>query len=482
MPVAPPPVSIDTVIERQRLHEELRACELAERRWVRQQVLEYRRLDILAEVVLGLTLMPFHRSMQAFTLRNDKTLQLAFRGSGKTTTVTEVRCIAEMLWDPNVRILIVARTGDLARDMLGEIKQFIETDKFQYYFGDLKGEQNNRERKWTDSKITIGGRTIPRKEPTITTVGTEGQVVGKHFDRIFADDLIDENNARTQHMREQVRTFFYKTLTPTLEPDGQFHIVGTRYHFDDIYGQLMSSDDEFVHQVIQALDDKGRSPWPQKYPAKKFETLRKAMGSVLFDTQFQCSTDKMRGGLFQWDWMPKLTNSEAAVRFGNNGQVYIGVDPSVGEKEQNDYFAMVCIRRVKREILVEEYFQDRLTFSQQLIKIAEWFDKYDPVNIAVEANAYQAVLAQQLAENYDRVRRRPIRTTKDKVTRAIKLSAKFESEEIFFREGQGPLMDHLLLFPKGSHDDLFDALDLAVTLAFKRGRRRTSRVDKVGLL
>lgn len=474
--------AIDTVIERQKLQEELRAIELAERRWVRKQVLEHRRLDILAEVVLGLRLQPFHRSMQVFTLRNSKTLQLAFRGSGKTTTVTEVRAIAAMLWDPNVRICIVARTGDLARDMLGEIKQFIETDSFQYYFGDLKGDQNSRERKWTDSKITIQGRTQPRKEPTITTVGTEGQVVGKHFDLILADDLIDENNARTQHMREQVKTFFYKTLTPTLEPDGEFHIVGTRYHFDDIYGHLMSTDDEFEHQVIQALDKHGRSPWPQKYPAKKFEALRKAMGSVLFDTQYQCSTDKMKGGLFQWDWMPSLTKNAAAVKFGTNGQVYIGVDPSVGEKEQNDYFAMVAIRRLGRELLIEDYFEDRLSFSQQMAKIAEWYDRFDPVTVAIEANAYQAVLAQQLAENYERVRRRAVKTDKDKVTRAIKLSARFESEEVFFREGQGPLMDHLLLFPKGSHDDLFDALDLAVTASFKRGRRKQSRVDKVGLL
>jgi predicted phage terminase large subunit-like protein len=475
------PAPIDTIIMRQKLQEELRAIELAERKWVREQVLEHRRLDVLAEVVLGLELLPFHRAMQMFTLKHDKTLQLAFRGSGKTTTVTEVRAIAEMLWDPNVRILIVARTGDLARDMLGEIKQFIDTERFQYFFGDLKGEQNSRERKWTDTKITIKGRTMPRKEPTITTVGTEGQVVGKHFDKIFADDLIDENNARTQNMREHVKTFFYKTLTPTLEPDGEFHIVGTRYHFDDIYGHLMATDDEFCHQVIPALDEEGRSPWPSKYPATKFASLKKAMGSVLFDTQFQCSTDKMRGGLFQWDWMPKLTKHQAEVKFGSQGLVYIGVDPSVGEKDVNDYFAMVCIRRVKREILIEDFFQDRLTFSQQLKKIAEWFDKYDPVNIAVEANAYQAVLAQQLAENYDRVRRKPIRTAKDKVTRATKLAVRFENEEVFFKEGQEQLMDHLLLFPKGSHDDLFDALDLAVTLSFKRGRRRSSRTDKVKL-
>jgi len=387
-----------------------------------------------------------------------------------------------MLWDPNVRILIVARTGDLARDMLGEIKQFIETEKFQYYFGDLKGDQNSRERKWTDTKITIEGRTMPRKEPTITTVGTEGQVVGKHFDRIFADDLIDENNARTQNMRDHVHTFFYKTLTPTLEPDGEFHVVGTRYHFDDIYGHLIETDDEFVHNIVPALDRHERSPWPSKYSSKKLLALKKAMGSVLFDTQFMLNTDKMRGGIFQWDWMPTLAGSQVVSRFGTQGQVYIGVDPSVGEKTHNDYFAMVAIRRVKREILIEDYFEERLSFSQQLKKIAEWFDRFDPVTIAIEANAYQAVLAQQLAENYDRVRRRPVKTSIDKVTRAIKLSARFESDEVFFQEGQERLMDHLLLFPKGTHDDLFDALDLAVTASFKRGRRARSRTDKVGLL
>lgn len=471
---------IDAIIARQQLAEELRAIEIAERNWVRTQVLEHRRLDVLAEVVLGLDLQPFHKNMQRFTLQHPKTLQLAFRGSGKTTTITEVRCIAEMLWDPNVRILIVARTNDLARDMLGEIKQFIETEKFQYYFGDLKGETNNRDRKWTDSKITIAGRTIPRKEPTVTTVGTEGQVVGKHFDIIFADDLIDENNARTQNMREHVQTFFYKTLTPTLEPDGEFHIVGTRYHFDDIYGHLIETDPEFVHNIIPALDKHDRSPWPSKYPAHKLIALRKAMGSILFDTQFQLSTDKMRGGILQWDYMPTLVDADADVKF-SGGQTYIGVDPSVGEKEQNDYFAMVAVTRKGKEILIEDYFEERLSFSQQMSKIDEWFKRFDPVTVNIEANAYQAVLAQQIQENYPHIRVKPIKTSKDKVTRAIKLSARFEADRVFFREGLEYLMNHLLLFPKGSYDDLFDALDLAVAGAFKRRRKRGRRRD-VGLL
>ena len=116
-----------------------------------------------------------------------------------------------------------------------------------------------------------------------------------------------------------------------------------------------------------------------------------------------------------------------------------------------------------------------------MAKIDEWHHRFGPAFVGIEANAYQAVLAQQIRENYPHIPIKPIKTSKDKVTRAIKLGARFEAEQVFFRQNQDYLMNHLLLFPKGTHDDLFDALDLAVSTGFKRTKRRR-RSDNIGLL
>lgn len=70
--------------------------------------------------------------------------------------------------------------------------------------------------------------------------------------------------------------------------------------------------------------------------------------------------------------------------------------------------------------------------------------------------------------------------TKDKVTRAMRRSANFENHKVFFREGMDDLEECLLLFPEVDHDDLFDALDHAMTVADTGNEIRVlSRADFV---
>ena len=61
---------------------------------------------------------------------------------------------------------------------------------------------------------------------------------------------------------------------------------------------------------------------------------------------------------------------------------------------------------------------------------------------------------------------------KDKVSRAWKLSAKFENGQIMLpRFGVQDLTDTLVEFPDVTHDDEFDALDIAVMSTFGRQRK-----------
>jgi len=84
--------------------------------------------------------------------------------------------------------------------------------------------------------------------------------------------------------------------------------------------------------------------------------------------------------------------------------------------------------------------------------------------VGVETVAYQKALAQELR----RLSLLPIvniNTSKDKVTRAMRRSALFENGKVFFRAGMDDLEECLLLFPEVEHDDLFDGMDFAMTVA-----------------
>jgi predicted phage terminase large subunit-like protein len=104
----------------------------------------------------------------------------------------------------------------------------------------------------------------------------------------------------------------------------------------------------------------------------------------------------------------------------------------------------------------------RLTFKQQTDLIIERKRTYHPIKLLVEAVAYQA--AQVEALRSAGVYAVPVKTTKDKVTRFLRLAARFEAGTVFLRRGMhDDLVEQLLLAPEGQHDDLLDALEMAVS-------------------
>jgi hypothetical protein len=134
---------------------------------------------------------------------SDTCLQLAPRGFGKSTILTITRAVYEILRNPNVRILIAANTQLQAEVFLREIKAHFErNERLREYFGNFVSED-----KWDTREIVVAPRTSTAKESTITCVGVGGPVASRDYDLIIADDLVDEENARTETQRERVRTW-----------------------------------------------------------------------------------------------------------------------------------------------------------------------------------------------------------------------------------------------------------------------------------
>lgn len=184
--------------------------------------------------LLDLELMPFHRRWLAFTLRHKRSLLLAPRGHGKTTLCVVGYGLYKILKQPNLRVLLISNTSHQARAILRELKEHLERNPIiLQLFGNLVGD------KWSEDEITLRGRQRIGKEATITAMGVLGPVISKHYDLVFLDDVVDEENASSALQREKIRTWYYKTLLPTLEPWAELHITGTRYHPLDLYGTII---------------------------------------------------------------------------------------------------------------------------------------------------------------------------------------------------------------------------------------------------
>lgn len=460
------------------------------REWLRRQILYNNRIDILASYVLGYDVRPLHLAIMKFQFAHTDTLQLVFRGAGKSTCGTVTKALHIIAKNPNTRILIASKTSTQAESFLKEIKGHLETnDRYAELFGVYYDPR--RVNKWDSREIEVLPRTRVAKEATITCVGFEGMIVGKHYETILSDDLVDEENSRTQLQRNKMRTWYYQSLDPTLEPpskdfphSGEHHKLGTRYHYDDLYGHLIDNELKDHHQIIPALSPEGRSPWPEKFPPEWFEEKRTRSGIIIFNAQYQCDTEAMKGEIFQYDHCQQLDADKYPPL--DSLRVFMGVDLAIKEKESADMFAIVVIGvDADGNIYILDFFEGQLRFLKQTKKIWEMFDQWDPIRVGLETNAYQESQKQILedaaeigmiepgAENTLKERIKAIEQDKDKITRAWKLSAKFENKKMWFKRSHHHLINHLVLFPNHKYKDLFDALDNAVKASKVKRKRRT---------
>lgn len=466
----------------------------------RRAIVEEGRIDVLARV-LDYEVYPFHLLLiQAKRMMTSPwKMFLAPRGFGKSTILTVVDSVRLPLQNNNIRILIASRVKDQAKDILSEVQGCFENERFVDLFGDLRGD------KWGTGEATIKSRTKKFKEPTWMAAGADGPVTSKHFDVIKADDLVDEKNSRTEGERNRIYVFMYKTLVPTLllrradGTPGEIDLIGTRYHPEDLYSRVERIDPKFAGNVceIPALADpetgernaKGESTCPEMAPTEDLRAMRISMGTAHFDSQMQQNTDRMKGDIFKDEFWRYYDEDPHVLVETHELKVWSAQDLAIAENEQHCEYADATIGVDDRDpddlrVYLLDRFHARVPYPEQMARFQYIVDEWDPIRVGVEANALQKhrinAVYDALGGEYAQ-RCRPIITHKDKVTRAWKLAARYEFGRIYHaRNVHQDVEDQLAAFPNGALDDMFDALDLAVTLGcVTRARKR--RKKKMGV-
>lgn len=439
---------------------------------------------LVCKYITKRNVMDLHKSIISNISSSKSTLDLAPRGFGKSTVGDVDYCITNILRNPDIRIMIGSKTQTQAQAFLKEVRtHFEQNEDLLRIFGDWKTSKDNI---WNDREFTVNRRKVIKKEATLTALGASGAVISKHFDIIIGDDLVGLENARTERQRANLKEWFYSSLFPTLEPDGEIHILGTRYNPLDLYEDLIKSKSYVVNiqQAIRTVGGKKVSLWEDKFSLERLEQIQRDSGKIIFNMQYQNDTELAKGKIFKAKYFHYYEEYKidydfqtAKVRIKTEDgidkwikvRLCFGCDLAISEKETDngDYFVLMVIGvDADKNVYVLDYVKERLTFNTQLNTIIGYGrDKYPMVErIGVEANAYQKALAQELR----RLSLLPIiniNTSKDKVTRAMRRSANFENGKVFFREGMDDLEECLLLFPEVDHDDLFDALDFAMNMA-----------------
>jgi predicted phage terminase large subunit-like protein len=398
----------------------------------------------------------------------NRLLMLAPRGHGKSSWATEEFVAWSIGRNPNIRALLVGGAPYRVVRAARRVRSIIQTDpKFRALFGRLGPITDGSParvpgQKWAEAEFTVR-RTADLAEPTVVALGAGATIPGHRCDLVIADDLVHDKNT-SQDQREKLAEWFDKALLPALQPDGAMVVIGTRWHYADLYQRLIDSGLWTLIQHKAILDEeKGLVLWPEHFPFETLMQRRKEMGEILFGCQYQNDPSGLKGQLLKGEWIHWYERGEEPSR--DSTVIFIGVDPAISEAATADYFALVVVAMDDdRNIWVMDTYRGRLDFPAQIEMIRSKAAQWDPSKVAIEDVAYQLSLVQVLMrESNLRVVGR--KTTQNKTARLTAMGPHFENGRIRVRRDMRELEAEYLAFPRGAHDDLLDALELAVEAA-----------------
>jgi predicted phage terminase large subunit-like protein len=147
------------------------------------------------------------------------------------------------------------------------------------------------------------------------------------------------------------------------------------------------------------------------------------------------------------------------------------VDLATSTKTSADFTVATTIGIDKKDrIYVLDVVRDKVEAPEIISLLEKVNEKWQPEKIGIESAGFQLALI-QIIRRQTSLPIVKLKADKDKLSRALPLSAKMEASMVFFANDSlwySELEKELLQFPSGEHDDQVDSLAYAVLQVARR--------------
>jgi hypothetical protein len=350
----------------------------------------------------------------------------------KSTVITVNYCVYRIAMDPNIKITIVSKTQERAKEYLYSIKQRLSHErwaKMQAVYGSAGGWKEDADT-WKADRIYLS-RDSTEKDPTVQALGVGGQITGARSNLIILDDVVTTSNA---HEWEKQLLWLQRDVVTRLGDSGKLLIVGTRIASNDLYREIRNPNHwtggktPFTYMSMPAVLEYDDDPekWVTLWPKSNLPwegsdegilpdedgLYPKWNGPALFRRRSEVSPSAWALVYQQQDVQEDSIFPPACVQGSVNrmrkrgklkpgtpghpaeqGQWYtiMGLDPAM---TGNTAAVIMTVDRQtrKRYILDVENMQEPTPQKIQSL-IEAWCEKYRPQELRIEINAHQKAYA-----------------------------------------------------------------------------------------
>lgn len=456
---------------------------------------------------------------------NKRIAWAAPRGHAKSAYLSNAFPVHEIVFRKRFYILIVSETDTASKKFIEWISgQLKYNKKLRDDYGDLLNEQkrmnekDNQEAFLTTSGILVEAASMGKQ--------LRGKRNGSHRpDLVILDDLESQKNTNTPELRAKNLHWFNSVVMPIGDPDKTaFVYMGTIVHpkgllttvlergdfdsrkfaaiiepptrtdlwdkFEEIYRDPDNDnrmDDAIRFYVENRYDmDDAVTLWTTRFPYYKLVMEKVNIGSRAFGSEYMNNPIDEESQIFKPSMLtffdyPNIKDIER--RFD-----YFGAwDIAFGKNRRSDYNAIVIIGRDRQTgiLYVVDAWAAKCPAHIALDMVVEKLLKWRPKVFGIETVQAQHDFYRQLMEILPKKRIyttkvKPLQPKGNKEARIETLEPLVEAGIIRFMRTQRLLLEQLEQFPTADHDDLPDALQMAVDLA-GMGKRRTWHKKPTGL-
>lgn len=170
----------------------------------------------------------------------DETLQ-AHRGSYKTTCIS-IALPSLMLLRPDEKILFMRKTDSDVKEVIDQVKKILLNPITQCMAYTLYGVELKLVRS-SSTAIDTNLSSSTKGTAQLSGIGTSSSLTGKHYDRIFTDDIVNIIDRVSKAERERTK-LVYQELQNIKNRGGRIFNTGTPWHKEDCF-ELMPNPTKY---------------------------------------------------------------------------------------------------------------------------------------------------------------------------------------------------------------------------------------------
>jgi hypothetical protein len=380
-----------------------------------------------------------------------RVLELAFRGAGKSTIAEEYICLAAC-FQKFRNFIIVGESATRACERLAAIKHELDFNEWLLFlFGNMHGPV------WNEDKVVLSNGTV------IQAFGRLQSLRGtKHDDArpdgCLIDDIEDEESVNTPEGRNKAELWLMRTLLPALAPGAKVRMLANVLDPDCLAMRLKKAGGwlvrEYPWEYISKKDGRRRATWPSRFSLAHIDHTRssfQALGRLNeYMQEFMVQAVDPSSRTFTSDMfkiIPRVRTWEP---------VFAMYDPARSIKATSAHTGKVVFSWIGQKLIVWEADGQHWMPDQILADIFQTAETYQPIKIGVEKEGLEEFLLQPIRT--EMVRRNTIIPVVAMPAPAGKIQF-IRSLQPFFMSGQVEfvkelpiLREQLLSFPTGRID------------------------------